>query len=112
MLKFKFEKGRTLKAYESVIIFGKTEEGLAKSVEWICTHLVLSEGQTVMRAVENKMRVTVRKKDEPLWVYGEILAMEHNSETADIVWEVVKLRNTSNYAVILRKPELEFAYLL
>lgn len=67
MLKFKFEKGRTLKAYESVIIFGKTEEGLAKSVEWICTHLVLSEGQTVMRAVENKMRVTVCKKDEPLW---------------------------------------------
>lgn len=67
MLKFKFEKGRTLKAYESVVIFGKTEEGLAKSVEWMCTHLVLSEGQTVTRDVENRMRVTVCKKDEPLW---------------------------------------------
>lgn len=65
MLKFKFEKGRTLKAYESVVIFGKTEEGLAKSVEWMCTHLVLSEGQTVTRDVENRMCVTVCKKDEP-----------------------------------------------
>lgn len=114
MLKFKFDTGYSLKAFDSVCVCGKETGGLNKAVKFLCKYLVRESGSELVLGIgPNCTFTTIQSKDNPNTVYGTIKSTTSLADnTASNVWRLYKLRNSDKYVLVLLKPHLEYAFIL
>lgn len=114
MLKFKFDTGSSLKAFDSVCVCGKETGALNKAVKFLCKYLVRESGSELVIGIgPNGAVTTLQSKDDPADVHGTIKCTTSLADnTASNIWRVYKLRNSNKYVLVLSKPHLEYAFVI
>lgn len=85
MLKFKFDTGNSLKAFDSVCVCGKETGALNKAVKFLCKYLVRESGSELVLGIGPMVRLQLCSQKMTPQMYTELLSVQYLLQIIQLV---------------------------